>query len=96
VTIFMDVELVCIDDAEPPDAFEVVFDVIYAGETWCRSLVCVDATMAARLERDEQSVIGATRDALLELLTVEAAPVSLHLRLTSEGTTILARGTPGG
>ena len=42
VAIFMDIELVSIEEAEPPDAFAVTFDVIYAGETWCRSLVCVD------------------------------------------------------
>lgn len=92
----MDVELVSIDEAEPPDAFEVAFDVIYAGETWCRSLVCVETAVAAQLERDERAVIGAARDALLELLAVEAAPVSFHLRLAPEGVTILARGTPGG
>jgi hypothetical protein len=92
----MDVELVSIDEAEPPDAFEVTFDVIYAGETWCRSVVCVETAVVARLERDERAVIGAARDALLELLAVETAPVSLHLRLAPEGTIILARGTPGG
>ena len=37
--------------------------------------------VAARLERDERAVIGAARDALLELLAVEAVPVSFHLRL---------------
>ncbi len=95
MSIFMDIELVSIDPAEPPDAFSVVFDVIYAGETWCRSLVCVEAVVAARLEGDERAVIGAARDALLELLAVEAAPVSFHLRLESGGPTILARATPG-
>lgn len=95
MAIFMDIELVCMDEAEPPDAFEVTFDVIYAGETWCRSVVCVEIAVAARLERDERAVIGAARDALLELLAVEAAPVSFHLRLELDGPTILARGTPG-
>ena len=75
-----------IDEAEPPDAFEVTFDVIYAGETWCRSVVWSSTAVAAGLERDERAVVGAARDALLELLAVEAAPVSFHLRLTTEGT----------
>jgi hypothetical protein len=96
VAIFMDIELVSIDQAELPDAFTVTFDVIYAGETWCRSLVWVDSTVAARLERNERAVTGAARDALLELLAVEPLPVSFHLRLGSEGSTILARATPGG
>jgi len=92
----MDIELVSIDEAGPPDAFEVTFDVIYAGETWCRSVVCVETAAAAQLERDERALIGAARNALLDLLALEAAPVSFRLRLTPEGTTILARATPGG
>lgn len=91
----MDIELVSIDEAEPPDSFTVTFDVIYAGETWCRSLVRIETAAAARLERDERAVIGAARDALLELLAVEAAPVSFHLRLGTEGSTVLARAAPG-
>ncbi len=42
MAIFMDIEFVSIQEAEPPDAFSVAFDVIYAGETWCRSLVDVE------------------------------------------------------
>ncbi len=91
----MDIELVGIDEADYPDAFAVVFDVIYAGETWCRSLVWVDADVAVRLERDEQAVIGAARNALLDLLAVETVPVSLQLRLGCGGADVLARGTPG-
>jgi len=96
VTIFMDVELVSIVDGEPPDAYTVTFDVIYSGETWCRSVVGVDAAVAARLERDEYSIIRAARDTLLELLAVEAGPVSFHLRLGIDGTVIIARAAPGG
>jgi hypothetical protein len=96
MAIFMDIELVSIDEAESPDAFTVTFDVIYAGETWCRSLVWVEANMAAQLERDERAVIGAARDALLDLLATEAVPVSFHVRLGAAGSTILARATPGG
>jgi len=96
MAIFMDIELVSLDEAEPPDECAVTFDVIYAGETWCRSLICVDAATVARLERDERAVVGAARDALLELLAIEPVPVSFHLRLTPEGVTVLARATPGG
>jgi hypothetical protein len=91
----MDIELVSIQEAELPDAFCVAFDVIYAGETWCRSLVSVGADVAASLEREERAVVRAARDALLELLAVEAAPVSFHLRLTGERCMVLARGRPG-
>jgi len=96
VAIFMDIELVSVDEAEHPDVFAVTFDVIYAGETWCRSCVLVDQVVAAGAQRDEHAVVGAARDALLELLALEPAPVSFYLRLTSQGTAVLARATPGG
>jgi hypothetical protein len=96
MAIFTDIDFVAIDEAEPPDAFELTFDVIYAGETWCRSVVGVETAVVARLERDEIAVISAARGALLELLTLETTPVSFHLRLALEGTTVLARAAPGG
>jgi hypothetical protein len=92
----MDVEFVSLQEAEPPDAYAVAFDVIYAGETWCRSLVGVDTAAAARVGRDEYAVIRAARGALLDQLGTEAVPVSLHLRLGVDGVTLLARGRPGG
>ena len=95
MAIFMDIELVGIDEAEYPDAYAVVFDVIYAGETWCRSLVWVDAGLATQFDRDEHAVIGAARNALLDLLAVETVPVSLQVRLGSAGSEVVARGTPG-
>jgi hypothetical protein len=73
----------------------VAFDVIYSGETWCRSLVMVETATAARLEHDERAVVRAARDTLLELLSLEPAPVSFHLRLRADGVTLLARGRPG-
>ena len=96
MAIFMDIEIVSLEEAEPPDGFAVAFDVIYPGETWCRSCVLVDDVVAARLEREEHAIVRAARDALLELLAVEPVPVSFHLRLTVEGTTVLARAVPGG
>jgi hypothetical protein len=95
VTIFMDVELVSIVEGELPDAYTATFDVIYPGETWCRSVVLVDTAAAARLEREERAVVSAARDALLELLAGEGAPVSFLIRLAPEGATVLARATPG-
>ena len=92
----MDIEFVSLDATEPPDTFAATFDVIYAGETWCRSVVLVESAAVARLGFEERAVIGAARDALLDLLEVEAAPVSFHLRLTTEGTSILGRATPLG
>jgi hypothetical protein len=94
MAIFMDIELVSIQEAEPPDAFSVAFDVIYAGETWCRSIVDVDTAEAARLARDEHAVIRAARGALLDLLAAEPAPVSFHVRLGAEGPVMLAKARP--
>lgn len=93
--IFIDVELVGIEAAEPPGTYVTAFDVIYAGETWCRSVVLVDPDVVAAVEREQRAVIGAARDALLELLQFEAVPVSFRLRLTAEGTVVLARAAPG-
>jgi hypothetical protein len=94
VAIFMDIEFVSILEAEPPDAFSVAFDVIYAGETWCRSIVDVDIAGSARLGRDEPVIVRAAREALLDLLAPEPAPVSFHLRLGAEGTAVLAKARP--
>jgi hypothetical protein len=84
-----------IEEAEPPDALAVAFDVIYAGETWCRSVVWVDRLLAAQLEYEEPALVRAARDALLEYLALEVAPVSVELRLRTEGVSVLARGRPG-
>lgn len=96
MTLFTDIELVGIQEAESPDAYVVVFDVVYGGETWCRSLVRVERAVAARLEREERAVAAVARDALLETLAAELLPVSLELRLASEGCSVLARGIPSG
>ncbi len=91
----MDIELVSIQEAEPPIAFSVAFDVIYAGETWCRSVVDVDQAGASRLGHDEQAVVRAARAVLLDLLVMEPAPVSFHVLLDAEGPAVLAKGRPG-
>jgi hypothetical protein len=96
MTIFMDIELVAVQEADFPDAYTVTFDVIYAGETWCRSMVEVEGSLSTRLAHDDRAVVAAARDGLLQLLVLEAAPVSFHLRLGVDGPTVIARGTPGG
>ena len=96
MALFTDIDFVTIEEAPPPDAFTVTFDVIYAGETWCRSIVDLDATLAARLLREELAMVAEARNALLEHLALEALPVSCHLRLTPEGTTVLAQARPSG
>jgi len=95
VTEFMDIELVSADEAASPDVLTVAFDVIYPGETWCRSVVDISAEAAGRMAHDQRIMISAARDAVLELLQVEAGPVSFHLRLEYDHTAILARGRPG-
>jgi hypothetical protein len=87
---------VSVERADFPDAFSVAFDVIYAGETWCRSVVEIGSALAAHLGYDERAVAGAARDALLDLLVVEVVPVSFHLHLGPARATVLARATPGG
>jgi hypothetical protein len=95
LTIFMDIEFVALVEAEAPDAFEATFDVIYAGETWCRSVVRIETGVAAHFQSDERAISGVARNALLELLATEAVPVSLDLRLGLDGITLLNRATPG-
>jgi hypothetical protein len=95
MTIFMDIEFVSIVEGDPPDAYTVTFDVIYSGETWCRSMVGVGSARAARLEGEKPAMIRVARDALLELLAAEPEPVSYQLRLTADGTAVLARAVPG-
>lgn len=96
MAIFSDIELVSICAGRSPDAFEVVFDVIYAGETWCRSVVRVDGALQVARAGEPGAIVGAARDALLESLLLEAGPVSLELRLSDEGTAVVDRGSPGG
>lgn len=91
----MDIEFVSLVEAEPPDAFAVTFDVIYAGETWCRSVILVHGGSAAQLAHDESAIINASRNALLDLLAAETRPVSFNLRLTPEGPSVVERAVPG-
>jgi hypothetical protein len=94
VAIFMDIEFVSIVEAEAPNAFSVTFDVIYAGETWCRSIVEVDTAGSSLLGWDEQAVVRAAREALLDLLDPEPGPISFHLRVGADGTVVLDKARP--
>jgi hypothetical protein len=95
MAMFLDIDFVSIEEAPPPDAFTVTFDVIYPGETWCRSSVDLDGAVAARLLCEDLRMVAAAREALLERLTAEVRPTSFHLRLTPEGTAVLAQAQPG-
>lgn len=95
MTEFLDIELVSVVEAEFPEAFSVAFDVIYPGETWCRSVIDVGHDVAGRMAFEERAAVSAARDALLELLVLETGPVSFRLRLSVEGTTIVDKGRPG-
>lgn len=92
MTWIVDIELVDVDVAEPPDSLVVTFDAIYPGETWCRSVVFV-APEVARAGEDE--VIRAARDALVGVIEAAGEPVSAELRLSSQGPHVLALGRPG-
>ncbi len=92
MTWIVDIELVGIDAAEPPDALMVTLDVIFPGETWCRSVVFVPPE-EARAGRNE--IIRRARDALVAIIESEGEPVSVELRLSPAGADVLAIGRPG-
>lgn len=91
MAMFMDIEFVSLVDAEEPDAFAVTFDVIYGGETWCRSEVLIDRGASSGVGFDQAAAAAMARDALLEMVAVETAPVALQLRITCAGVEILGR-----
>ncbi len=91
MTWIVDIELVAVEQAQPPDRFLVTFDVVYPGETWCRSLVYVAGSVVA----EEQDPVSVARDALVPFLETEGQPVSLELRLTTTGPVVLGRRLAG-
>jgi hypothetical protein len=46
--------------------------------------------------RDELAIVRAAREALLDLLCQEPAPVSFHIKLGAEGPAVLAKARPSG
>ncbi len=93
MTWIVDIDLVGVEPAEPPDALAVGFDVTYPGETWCRCIVLVAPEAAGASEHE---VVRRARDALVEVLESAGEPLSLELRLNADGYTVLAQGRPGG
>jgi hypothetical protein len=93
MTWIVDIEALGLEEAEHPDQLSVAFDVTYPGEVWCRSVVFV-APDAAGGSEDE--IIGRARDALLSILERDALPVSVELRLSAGGITVLEIGHPIG
>ncbi|MCZ7663970.1 MAG: hypothetical protein M5U22_14055 [Thermoleophilia bacterium] len=93
MTWIVDIDVVGIEEAEPPDALRIGFDVTFPGETWCRSFVLV---APERVLPDEAKIISAARDALVEVLQLQGEPVAVELRLAAKDTEILALGRPGG
>jgi hypothetical protein len=91
MAIFMDIEFVSLVEAEEPDVFAVTFDVIYGGETWCRSEVLIDRGASSGIGFDQAVAAAVARDALLEKVAVETAPVALRLRITNDGVEVLGR-----
>jgi hypothetical protein len=46
MTWIVDIDMLGVESAEPPDALAIAFDVTYPGETWCRSLVLIAPELA--------------------------------------------------
>jgi hypothetical protein len=93
MTWIVDIDALGLEEAEHPDQLSVAFDVTYPGEVWCRSVVFV-APDAAYGSEDE--IIGRARDALLAVVEADALPVSVELRLSAAGVTLLEIGHPTG
>jgi hypothetical protein len=91
VAWIVDVELVEVTAGRPPDLWQVVFDVIYPGETWCRSIVRLTMDF---VEEGELELVGRARDALVAVLERQSGPVSTDIRVTPAGTAVLRLGRP--
>jgi hypothetical protein len=93
MTWIVDIDMLGVESAEPPDALAIAFDVTYPGETWCRSLVLIAPELA---HIPEHELVGRARDALFVVLEAAGEPVSVEVRLTPTETVVLASGRPGG
>ena len=92
MTWIVDIDLLGVEAAEPPDVYEIAFDVTFPGETWCRSsvLVAADLTHLAEFE-----LVARARDEMIAVIDREGRPVSTTLRITAAGVEILAVAAPG-
>jgi len=93
VTWIVDIDMLGIENAEPPDVFEIAFDVTFPGETWCRSLVLVAADMTYLSEHE---LVSRARDEVIGVIEREGRPVSTTLRMSAQRVEILAVAAPGG
>jgi hypothetical protein len=93
VTWIVDIDVLGVDVAEPPDLYEIVFDVTFPGETWCRSLVLVAPDLS---HLDQHELVNRGRDEIVALIDREGRPVSATVRLSSAGVEVLAVAAPGG
>lgn len=93
MTWIVDIDMLGVEPAEPPDRFEIAFDVTFPGETWCRSLVYVTPEVVVV---SEYELVAAARDAVIAVIEREGRPVSVTMRLGADGAEVLAVAAPGG
>lgn len=93
MTWIVDIDVLGVEAAEPPDVFEIGFDVTFPGETWCRSLVLVSADLTYLSEFE---LVTRARDEVVAVIEREGRPVSTTLRLAASGVEVLAVAAPGG
>ncbi|NLT35617.1 MAG: hypothetical protein GXX83_06940 [Gaiellales bacterium] len=99
----MDIEVVDAAYVATAEAWLVVFDVIYPGETWCRSEVWLQPDAVRPVAEGggdpggpgSPPLISLARDHLLGHLEAEGAPVSLVVDVTSSGSSVRDRARPG-
>ncbi len=92
MTWIMDIDMLGVEPAEPPDSLEIAFDVTFPGETWCRSLVYISSEV---LVGSEFELVAAARDALIAVIDGEGRPVSVTMRLGPSGAEVLSVAAPG-
>lgn len=93
MTWIVDIEPLGVLEAEPPDALEIAFDVIFPGETWCRCVVLVGRDFSYRSEHE---LVSTARDEVVRVIEREGRPVAVRLRLCSSGVEVQAVAAPGG
>jgi hypothetical protein len=93
VTWIVDIDMLGVEPAEPPDRLELAFDVTFPGETWCRSFVYVSPDLVFA---SEYELVGVARDELIAVIDREGRPVSVTMRLGPGGVEVLSVAAPGG
>lgn len=93
MTWIVDIDMLGVEPAEPPDRLELAFDVTFPGETWCRSFVYVSPDFVFTSEFE---LAGVARDELIAVIDREGRPVSVTMRLGPGGAEVLSVAAPGG